>query len=78
MVDVLKELHKSDPMSTKVGAAMSSNTALYFGDTAPQIIEAPPSGSKTQAKAVEKGPETVEKVTEKPSGFSLFRKKTVD
>jgi hypothetical protein len=31
-VDILKELHKQDPMSTNVGAAMASNTTLYTGD----------------------------------------------
>jgi hypothetical protein len=75
MVDVLKELHKSDPMSTKVGAAMASNTALYFGDSAPPPVEVPPSGTKTVPKVVEKGPEAVQKITEKPSGFNLFKKK---
>ena len=75
MVDVLKELHKSDPMTTKVGAAMASNTALYFGDSAPPPVETFSSSSKTVTKTIEKGPEKIEKVTDKPNGFNFFKKK---
>jgi hypothetical protein len=33
LVDILKELHKSDPLGTRIGAAFASNSTLSSGET---------------------------------------------
>ena len=42
MVDVLKELHKSDPLGTKIGTAFASNTLLSSGENLSPTVQTAP------------------------------------
>ena len=71
-MDILKELHKQDPMSTKVGAAMASNTTLYMGDVG-LTPEGMDTGGVSPSKVVSV-PKTVDKAppAEKPKMMPNF------
>jgi hypothetical protein len=76
VVDILKELHKQDPMSTKVGAAMASNTTLYMGDVG-LTPEGMDSGGISPAKVASAPKTPVDKAppAEKPKMMPNFFKK---
>ena len=68
MVDILKEIHKPDPLSTKVGVAMASNTALYSGDMGLLTQEsAEPKSKGSDSMNLKSSTDNVK--TEKKTGF---------
>lgn len=75
VVDILKEIHKQDPMSTKVGVAMASNTTLYMGDVG-LTSEGADNGVVSPTKGMS-APKTAEKAppAEKPKMVPNFFKK---
>jgi syntaxin-binding protein 1 len=50
LVDILKELHKSDPLGTRIGAAFASNSLLSSGENVPSPTKEPIKTSKEKGK----------------------------